>query len=91
MHLVISLLRRTNTHYWYDVPIVSVCSARHRLKQIKPSFNARPRSVAPSNGGIEHDHGSQFHGHALCYSFITVTCMPYLQSELTLRRPLHGP
>ena len=34
-----SVLRRTNTHNWYNVPILSVCSA---------CFNARAGSVAPS-------------------------------------------
>ena len=27
-----SALNRTNTHYWYIVPLVSVCLAQHGLK-----------------------------------------------------------
>ena len=34
---------------WYNVPIVSVCLARRRLKEIIPCFKAHAGSVAPSN------------------------------------------
>ena len=34
------------THYWYNVPIVSVCSSSHRLKQIKLCFNSHASSEA---------------------------------------------
>ena len=36
-----SVSSRTNTHYWYIVPLVSVCSSRQGLKQIKLCFNSR--------------------------------------------------
>ena len=32
-----SVSSRTNIHYWYIVPIVSVCLSQHGLKQIEPS------------------------------------------------------
>ena len=40
-NLLKSVSSQTNTHYWYIVPLVSVCSSRHRLKQIKLCFNSR--------------------------------------------------
>ena len=36
-----SVSSQTNTHYWYIVPLVSVCSSQHGLKQIKLCFNSR--------------------------------------------------
>ena len=36
-----SVSSQTNTHYWYIVPLVSVCSSQHELKQIKLCFNSR--------------------------------------------------
>ena len=36
-----SVSSRTNTRYWYIVPLVSVCSSRHGLKQFKLCFNSR--------------------------------------------------
>ena len=35
-----SVSSQTNTHYSYIVPLVSVCSSQHGLKQIKLCFNA---------------------------------------------------
>ena len=36
-----SVSSQTNTHYWYIVPLVSVCSSQQGLKQIKLFFNSR--------------------------------------------------
>ena len=36
-----SVSSRTNTHYFYIIPLVSVCSSRHGLKQNKLCFNSR--------------------------------------------------
>ena len=36
-----SVSSQINTHYWYIVPVVSVCSSQHGLKQIKLCINAR--------------------------------------------------
>ena len=34
-----SVSSQTNTHDWYIVPLMSVCSYHHGLKQIKLCFN----------------------------------------------------
>ena len=44
-----SVSNRTNTHYWYIEPIVSVCSSQHGLKQIKLCFNSCAGCEAAEN------------------------------------------
>ena len=46
-----SVSSRTNTHSRYIVPLVSVCSSRHGLKQIKLCFNSRAGCEAALRSG----------------------------------------
>ena len=53
-----SVSSRTNTHYWYIVPLVIVCSSQHELKQIKLCFNSHAvcEAALRSDGRLSFSH-----------------------------------
>ena len=65
-YLFQSVSSQTNTHYWYIVPLVSVCSSQHGLKQIKLCFKR-----AGCEAALRSDGRLYLQSY---YSFIYLSC-----------------